>query len=91
MIVEPEGIGGDAVRQEIDVQYPMEDRKGVLILKTLGGPPRRKLRSVSKIYGDQAEEIIIELTDDRFLVEHDESTDFDWRRVDDDASSASRD
>ena len=83
MIVEPEGLGAALFAKKLtfDIQWKIE--QGVMILKTLGGTPAKKIALVSKIYGDQAEEIIIELTDDRFLVEHDESTDFDWRRVSD--------
>lgn len=81
MIVEPEGLGATLFAKKLtfDIEWKIKD--GVLILKTLGGTPERKIALVSKIYGDQAEEVIVELTDKRFLVEHDESTDFDWRRV----------
>lgn len=81
MIVEPEGLGATLFAKSLhfDIEWSIKD--SVLNLKTLGGTPAKKIALISKIYGDEATEEILELTAGRFLVRHSEETDFEWRRV----------
>ncbi len=83
MIMQPEGMGAVLFAKELvfDIEWKIQD--GILILETVGGKPAKKISLVTKLYGDCAEEEILELTEDRFLVAHDEDTDFDWKRVPD--------
>lgn len=81
MIVELDGVGAALFADKLTFDIEWKIERGVMSLKTIGGTPEKKIALVSRIYGDEAEELIIELTDDRLLVEHDEDTDFDWRRV----------
>lgn len=81
MLMEPEGFGATLFAKQLHFDIAWSIENGILSLKTLGGKPKSKIALISKIYGDEAAEEILELTADRFLVRHDEDTDFDWRRV----------
>jgi len=81
MVVELEGLGATLFAKKLtfDIEWRIEE--GVLYLKTIGGAPKKKIALASRLYGDEAEEYILDLTEERFLVEHDEDTDFEWTRV----------
>ena len=80
-LIELKGIGAVmfAKRLQFDIAWSIKD--GILSLKTLGGTPAKKIAMISKIYGEQADQDILELTAKRLLVRHSEETNFDWRRV----------
>lgn len=84
MVVTMEGLGATlfAARLELDVEWSLDGDHLTLI--TLGGRPKAKANFVKKVYGSHNVEEILELTKDRLLVQHNEETQFDWRRLADD-------
>jgi len=81
MIVELDGIGRRifADRLAFDLQWTAAD--GRITMKTLGGEPKSKAQLVLKLYGNEAEYKILELTDNRMLLlDADGTTKYDWRR-----------
>jgi hypothetical protein len=81
MVVELEGIGRRifADRLAFDLEWTSAD--GRITMKTLGGEPKSKAQLVLKLYGNEAEYKILELTDDRMLLlDADGKTKYDWRR-----------
>ena len=81
MVVELDGIGKKlfAARLTFDLEWSVAD--GRVAMKTLGGEPKSKAQLVLKLYGNEAEYKILELTDDRMLLlDGDGKTKYDWRR-----------
>jgi|GEM_PF-868863 len=81
MVVELEGIGKKlfAARLSFDMEWSVAD--GRVTMKTLGGEPQSKVQMVLKLYGNEAEYKILELTDERMLLlDADGKTKYDWRR-----------
>ncbi|HEY2249844.1 MAG TPA: hypothetical protein VGH74_02245 [Planctomycetaceae bacterium] len=87
MVVELDGIGKKlfAAKLSFDLEWSASD--GRIAMKTLGGEPESKVQLVLKLYGNEADYKILELTDDRMLLlDGDGKTRYDWRRP---AASAS--
>jgi hypothetical protein len=81
MVVELDGIGKKlfAARLAFDLEWSVAD--GRIVMKTLGGEPKSKVQMVLKLYGNEADYKILELTDERMLLlDGDGKTRFDWRR-----------
>ena len=81
MVVELDGIGKKlfAARLTFDLEWSVAD--GRVVMQTLGGKPASKVQLVLKLYGNEAEYKILELTDDRMLLlDADGKTKYDWRR-----------
>jgi len=86
MVVELSGVSGAVFgsRLTFDMEWSLEE--GRLIKRTVGGEPEGKVKTILAMMGDRAEEEIIELTQQRLLVEDlDMQKRFDWRRVTDEA------
>lgn len=82
MIVEPAGIGKTLFAPKLifDAEWRIEE--GRLHLWTKGGEPKGKVRMVLKMFGDRAEQDILELTADRLrLRDTDGKTEYEWRRI----------
>ena len=81
MVVEPDGIGKKlfAAKLTFNIEWNLAD--GRVTLKTLGGEPKSKVQLIVKIYGQEADYTILELTEDRLLLlDGDGKTRYDWRR-----------
>lgn len=81
MVVEPEGIGKKlfADRLTFDIEWRLAD--GRVTMKMLRGEPKSKVKLILKLYGEEAEYKILDLTDDRMLLlDPDGTTQYDWRR-----------
>lgn len=86
MVVELSGVSGALFgpRLKFDMEWSLDD--GRLIKRTVGGEPEGKVKAILSMMGDRAEEDIIELTEQRLLVEDlGMQKQFDWRRVTEDA------
>jgi hypothetical protein len=82
MIVELSGMSGAVFgpRLTFKMEWSLDD--GRLIKRTVGGEPEGKVKAILSMMGDRAEEEIIELTEERLLVEDLRiQKQFDWRRV----------
>jgi hypothetical protein len=83
MVVEPDGIGKRLFAAELkfDIEWILAD--GRVTMKMLRGEPRSKVQLILKLYGQEAEYTILEMTDDRMLLQDpDGKTRYDWRRPD---------
>ncbi|MBS0266368.1 MAG: hypothetical protein JSS02_30840 [Planctomycetes bacterium] len=81
MVVELEGIGKKifAPRLSFDLNWTLSE--GMVTMTTLGGEPASKVKVVLKLYGNEAQYKILELTADRMLLlDGDGKTQYDWRR-----------
>lgn len=81
MVVEPDGIGKKlfAPRLTFDLVWSLDDDK--ITMKLLHGEPKSKVQLILKLYGQEAEYTIRELTGDRMLLlDPDGKTEYDWRR-----------
>lgn len=82
MVVELSGVSGAVFgsRLKFDMEWSLDE--GRLIKRTVGGEPKGKVKTILAMMGDRAEEEIIELTQQRLLVEDlGMQKRFDWRRV----------
>ena len=82
MVVELDGLKAKlfAHRLEFDMVWSVE--KGRLKKRTLKGEPAVTVQLILKTMGDQVDEPILELTQDRLLLlDKDGKTKYDWRRV----------
>ena len=82
MIVELSGWRAalSAPRLRFDMVWSVED--GRLKKRTVGGEPETQVRMILSTMGDQVDEPILELTEDRLvLLDQDEETKYEWRRV----------
>src|SRR5258708_1686172 len=68
MVVDLDGIGKKlfAARLSFDMEWSVAD--GHVVMKTLGGEPQSKVQLVLKLYGNEADYKILELTDERMLL-----------------------
>jgi hypothetical protein len=85
MIVELEGVQAALVapRLRFDMTWSIED--GRLRMRTVGGEPAGKVNMILKVWGDRANQPILELTHGRLLLlDADGKTRYDWRRVEPD-------
>lgn len=81
MVVELDGIGKKlfAAKLSFDLEWSVAD--GRIVMKTLGGEPKSKVQLVLKLYGNEADYKILELTEERMLLlDGDGKTRYDWRR-----------
>ena len=82
MVVELAGVSGAVFgsRLTFEMEWSLDD--GRLIKRTVGGEPEGKVKAILAMMGDRAEEEILELTEQRLLVEDTSmQKQFDWRRV----------
>ena len=82
MVVELDGLKAKlfAPRLEFDMVWAVD--KGRLKKRTLKGEPAVTVQLILKTLGDQVDEPILELTQDRMLsLDKDGKTKYDWRRV----------
>ncbi len=82
MLVELEGWNATlfASRLTFEMVWSIEGNR--LTKRTIGGEPEGRVKAVLAMMGDEVEEEIIELTDERLLVKEVESEkQFDWRRA----------
>lgn len=82
MVVEPAGIGKTlfAAKLVFDAEWKIEE--GKLHMWTKGGEPKGKVQMVLKMFGNHAEQEILELTDDRLrLLDENGRTEYEWRRI----------
>lgn len=82
MIVELSGIKARlfAPKLEFDMEWSLEN--GRLKKRTVGGKPAVKVQMILKMMGDRVDEQILELSEDRLLLQdQDGKTQYDWRRV----------
>jgi hypothetical protein len=81
MIVELSGMKATlfAARLQFDMVWSLED--GRLKKRTIGGQPEGRVNMILKMMGDRVDEPILELTQDRLLLQDkDGQTKYDWRR-----------
>jgi hypothetical protein len=81
MVVEPDGIGKRLFAAELtfDIEWVLAD--GRVTMKMLRGEPKAKVQLILKLYGQEAEYTILEMTDERMLLQDpDGKTRYDWRR-----------
>ncbi|MBI3862076.1 MAG: hypothetical protein HY290_09290, partial [Planctomycetia bacterium] len=81
MVIDLDGIGKRlfAARMTFNLEWSIAD--GKITMKTLGGEPKSKVQLVLKLYGNEAEYKILELTPERMLLlDADGKTQYDWRR-----------
>lgn len=82
MLVELSGVQAAlfASKLRFDMQWSLDGKK--LIKKTVGGEPASKVNLILNTMGDTAEDIILEVTEERLLLlDKDGKTQYDWRRV----------
>ena len=82
MVVELDGLKAKlfAPRLEFDMVWSVD--KGRLKKRTVKGEPAVAVQLILKTLGDQVDEPILELTQDRLLLlDKDGKTKYDWRRV----------
>lgn len=81
MVVDLDGIGRRIFADRLAFDLEWTSAGGRITMKTLGGEPKSKAELVLKLYGNEAEYKILELTDDRMLLlDADGTTKYDWRR-----------
>lgn len=69
-----------APRLQFEMEWSVE--KGRLRKRTLRGTPAFQVQMILKTMGDRVDEPILELTEDRLLLQDkDGKTKYDWRRV----------
>ena len=81
LVFDLEGIAKKvfAPRLSFNMQWTLAD--GYVTMKTLGGEPKSKANMVLKLYGNEAQYKILELTADRMLLlDGDGKTQYDWHR-----------
>jgi hypothetical protein len=81
MVVEPDGIGKKlfAARLTFEIEWSVDD--GRVTMKMLNGEPKSKVQLILKIYGQEADYTILELSEERMLLlDADGKTRYDWRR-----------
>lgn len=81
MVVDLDGVGKKlfAARLSFDMEWTLAN--GQITMKTLGGEPKSKVQLVLKLYGNEAQYKILELSADRMLLlDGDGKTQYDWRR-----------
>jgi len=88
MVVELTGVQASlfAARLRFDMKWSLNGDK--LIKTTVGGEPAKKVNLILKMMGDTAEDTILEITDERLLLlDKDGTTEYDWKRVQQDKPS----
>ena len=81
MLVEPDGIGKRlfAAEMTFDLEWTVAD--GRVSLKMIRGEPKSKIQLILKLYGQEAEYKLLELTGERMLLlDPDGKTRYDWHR-----------
>ena len=82
MVVELSGMAATLFASRLEFQMVWSIEDGRLKKRTTGGEPAAKVKLVLSMYGDRADEPILELTDDRLLLlDQDGKRRYDWRRV----------
>lgn len=82
MIVELSGLKATlfAERLEFDMQWSLAE--GMLTKRTTGGRPESKVNLILRTMGDSVSERILEISEDRLLLQDPNGTQrYDWRRV----------
>lgn len=80
MVVELKGLNATLFASQLTFEMVWSIEGDRLNKRTIGGEPKGKVRAVLAMMGDEVEEEIIELTDERLLVS-DGKQQFDWSRV----------
>jgi len=81
MLVEPDGIGKRLFAAELKFELEWTVSDGHVTLTMIRGEPKSKVQLILKLYGQEAEYKILELTDERMLLlDADGKTRYDWRR-----------
>lgn len=81
MVVEPDGLNSlFAARLTFEEEWSIEG--GQLKQKAIGGEPEARVSLILKTMGTESNQKILELTTDRMLLlDADEKTQYDWRRM----------
>ena len=88
MVVELTGVQASlfAAKLRFDMTWSLNGDK--LIKTTIGGEPAKKVNLILKMMGDTAEDKILEITGERLLLlDKDGTTEYDWKRVQQDEPS----
>jgi len=81
MLVEPDGIGKRLFAAELKFELEWTVADGRVTMTMIRGEPKSKVQLILKLYGQEAEYKILELTDERMLLlDSDGKTRYDWRR-----------
>jgi hypothetical protein len=81
MLVEPDGIGKRLFAAELKFELEWTVSDGRVTLTMIRGEPKSKVQLILKLYGQEAEYKILEMTDERMLLlDPDGKTRYDWRR-----------
>jgi hypothetical protein len=81
MLVEPDGIGKRLLAAELKFELEWTVTDGRVTMTMIRGEPKSKVQLILKLYGQEAEYRILEMTDDRMqLMDPDGKTRYDWRR-----------
>jgi hypothetical protein len=81
MLVEPDGIGKRLFAAELKFELEWSITDGRVTMTMIRGEPKSKVQLILKLYGQEAEYKILELTDARMLLlDADGKTRYDWRR-----------
>ena len=81
MLVEPDGIGKRLFAAELKFELEWSITDGRVTMTMIRGEPKSKVQLILKLYGQEAEYKILELTDERMLLlDSDGKTRYDWRR-----------
>lgn len=82
MVVVLSGISASLFAPRLQFEMKWSVQKGRLRKQTLRGTPELQVQMILKTMGDRVDEPILELTDDRLLLQDkDGKTKYDWRRV----------
>jgi hypothetical protein len=81
MVVEPDGIGKRLFAPELTLELEWTVADGRATMKMIRGEPKSKVQLILKLYGQEAEYQILELTGEQMLLlDPDGKTRYDWRR-----------
>lgn len=82
MVVELQGLQARLFASRLDFRMEWSLEAGRLKKRTVGGEPEGRVNMILKMMGDRVDEPILELTEDRLLLQdQDGETRYDWRRV----------
>jgi len=81
MLVELSGVRARLFAERLQFEMVWSVEQGRLKKRTIGGEPALPVQLILKTMGDRVDERILELTDDRLLLQDkDDKTKYDWRR-----------
>jgi hypothetical protein len=81
MLVEPDGIGKRLFAAELKFELEWSVTEDRVTMTMIRGEPKSKVQLILKLYGQEAEYRILEMSDERMLLmDSDGKTRYDWRR-----------